>query len=216
LLQERYLCHPDPDIRRLAIETLGMLEGRQAFRKIAEAARDPHWSVRIAALHLIGTLGTGEEVRHVIAALDDPDRMVRKHAIETLGEMKDPSTIPALIIHLEDLELGRLSFEALLKFGRAALPTLHRQMVKNYRVEIRVRIIDVVGKIGDRRSVDPLMDLLDDPQAAIRLEAIDALVSCFDCLPLKKLDGVRRHDVEKEVRERAVLALKTLIREDVY
>lgn len=210
LIRNRYLSSPDPDIRRLAVDTLGQLGDTNSIEAVESALRDSHWSVRVAVLHVLAKLGGAREIPLLLEFIHDPDNMVRKHAILALGDIRSASSIPALVQQLADMDMSRHAFVSLLKFGRQALPWLHRHMVKNYTVDIRVRLIDLIGKIGDRKSVDPLLDLLEDPNSAIRLAAIDSLAFCFDGLLLKKLTAVKKCDVDDEVRERADLALKTL------
>ncbi|HZV81984.1 MAG TPA: HEAT repeat domain-containing protein [Geobacteraceae bacterium] len=209
IIRNRYLSSPDPDIRRLAVDTLGQLGDTSSINAVESALNDSHWSVRVAVLHVLGKLGGIKEIPLLLEAIHDPDTMVRKHAILTLGDIRSASAIPALVQQLADMEMSRYAFISLLKFGRQALPWLHRHMLKNYTVDIRVRLIDLIGKIGDRKSVEPLMELLEDPSPAVRLAAIDSLAFCFDGLLLKKLTSLKKCDAEAEVRERADLALKT-------
>lgn len=209
IIRSRYLGSPDPDIRRLAVETLGQLGDTKSIQAVESALKDGHWSVRVAVLHVLGRLGGVREIPLILDSIHDPDNMVRKHAILALGESRSVSAIPALVQQLADMEMSRHAFTSLLKFGRQVLPWLHRHMFKSYTLDIRVRLVDLIGKIGDRKSVEPLMELLDDPSPVIRLAAIDSLAFCFDGLLLKKLTALKRHDAEGEVRERADLALRT-------
>jgi HEAT repeat protein len=216
LISSRYLKHADPDFRRLAVETLGGLGDQNSLRGVEEAARDPHWSVRIAALHVLGNLGGTREIPLLLAAMADPDCMVRKHAIITLGNLRNITTVPELVKQLTDMEMSRYAFEALLRFGRSGLPWLHRLMKRDYPLEVRERVIDLIGKVGDRKSVEPLMELLEDPSPTIRLAAIDSLAYCYDSLLLKKLMHIRKNDGHDEVRSRADLALKTFTMEKYF
>ncbi|QWV92339.1 HEAT repeat domain-containing protein [Geomonas oryzisoli] len=209
LILRRYLKHADPDFRRLAVYTLGELADQESLKGVEDAVADPHWSVRIAALRVLGKIGGGRELPLLLKGVNDADAMVRKHAITVLGELRNPVTVPELVALLDDPEVGRQSFEALVAFGRAGLPWLHRLMKKNYKAELRERVIDVIGKIADRRSVDPLLELLDDESEIVRLAVIDALCHCYDSLPLKRLIQVRKDDASLEVRTRAELALKS-------
>lgn len=209
----RYLTSTDPDIRRLAVETLGQLGDTNSIQAVESAITDSHWSVRVAVLHTLGKLGGIREMPLLLQAIHDPDNMVRKHAILALGEPHFEPAIPALVQQLADMEMSRYAFIALLKLGRQSLPWLHRHMLKNYSADIRVRLIDLLGKIGDKRSVEPLMGLLDDPNSQIRLAAIDSIASCFDGILLKKLTTVKKRDNDEEVRQRAELALKTFTME---
>lgn len=209
LVTRRYLQHADPDIRRLAVYTLGELADQESLKAVEEAVGDPHWSVRIAALRVLGKIGGGRELPLLLQGVNDADAMVRKHAITVLGELRNPVTVPELVALLDDPEVGKHAFEALVAFGRGGLPWLYRLMKKNYTAELRERVIDVIGKIADGKSVEPLLELLDDESEIVRLACIDAMCHCYDTLPLKRLIQVRKEDQSAEVRARAELALKS-------
>lgn len=216
LLTSRYLQHPDPDIRRLAVETLGTLGDLQSLKSVEGAVLDPHWSVRVATLHVLAKIGGARELPLLLAAMEDKDFLVRKHAILALGDVRDSSTVPALAHQLIDMEMSKYAFESLLRFGKMALPWLHRLMTKNSLLELRIRVIDLVGKISDHKSVEPLLGLLEESSADIRLAAIDSLTFCYDSLPLKKLASIKKNDGNDEVKERAALALKTFLMEKYF
>lgn len=215
LVSSRYLKHADADFRRLAVETLGNLGDQQSLEGVEEAARDAHWSVRIAALHVLGKIGGAKELPLLLQGMTDPDPMVRKHAILTLGKLRNGSTVPELARQLTDIEVSRHAFQALLKFGRPALPWLHRLMKKG-SVELRERVVDVVGKIGDSKSIEPLLELLDDQSQTIRLAAIDSISYCYNTAPLKKLVQIGKNDPSDEVQKRAQLALRTFTMETCF
>lgn len=216
IISSRYLQHTDPDIRRLAVETLGKLGDQHSLSGVESAAQDPHWSVRVAALHVLGKVGGVQELPLLLAAMEDKDYLVRKNAILALGNVHDISTVPALAHQLMDMEMSRFAFEALLKYGRMALPWLHRLMTKNFPLDLRIRVIDLIGKIADHKSVEPLLGLLEESCPNIRLAAIDALTFCYDSLPLKKLASIKKNDSNNDVRERAELALKTFMMEKYF
>ena len=211
-----YLSHHDPDIRRLAIQALANLAGPDCLAELATACHDHHWSVRVAALQALGRTGGGRVVPVLSAALSDPDSLVRKNAILSLGSSRSGLAVNELVMRLTDPEMGKYAAEALLTIGRAGLPRLHRMMRGRFADELRERVIESVGRIGDGKSVTPLLDLLDDPSAAVRLAAIDALVSCYDSTPLKKLAQAKRCDVDGAVRARAAMALKGLTMEKCH
>lgn len=211
-----YLKHKDPDLRRLALQALANMAEADELQIIEEACKDRHWSVRITALQALRRIGGGKAVPLLLDALSDPDCMVRKNAILLLGDLRDMQTILDLVRQLTDSEMSRYAFEALLNFGQPALLRLHRIMKGYYSLETRERVIDLVGKIGQRKSVEPLLEMIEDDSPDIRLAAIDSLLFCCDSLPLKKLSHIRIHDADEEVRNRAALALKTLSMENIF
>lgn len=217
LISARYLSHPDQDFRRLAIQVMENIAGNDALELfIAAAGHDPHWNVRIAALQTVGRTGGEEVIPVLINALADPDGMVRKNAMFILGDKKSFKAIPHLVKQLADPEIGRHACDALLKFGHKGLPWLHRIMKGNLQVDIRERVIDLIGKIGGRKSIEPLLELLCDPNDAIRLAVIDSLAFCIDTVPLKRLYHAKRNDPSEEVRSKAASALKSITMEKFF
>ncbi len=214
LILHNFLNHQDLDIRRLAVEVLGNFCDQNSLQGIEDVAHDPHWSVRITALTALVKIAGPRETQIILDALQDNDFLVRKHAITILGNLRDVKTIAEIVKQLADKEMNEFACEAILCFGRSALPYLHRFMKRDASIEIRERIIDLIGKIGDSSSVVPLMELLEDPNPNIRLATIDSLAFCFDSVLLKKLIHIRNYDGTEEVKNRADLALKTFMLEN--
>ncbi|MBI1922492.1 MAG: HEAT repeat domain-containing protein [Geobacter sp.] len=210
-LVEGYLKHENPDLRRLAVQALVSMAGAGAAQFVLPVCADSHWSVRIAALQALRNVNGKNAIPRLLAALSDSDQMVRKNAILLLGEFRESSTIYDLVRLLTDSEMSRYAFDALLQFDRTALPWLHRIMKGNYSLEIRERVIDLIGKIGESKSVEPLRKMLDDDSPDIRLAAIDSLIFCCDSLTLKKLSYIKQHDNHEDVRNKAAIALKFLL-----
>lgn len=211
LIINRFLHHQDLDIRRMAVEVLGNFRDQNSLQGIEAVVHDPHWSVRITALKALVKIAGPRETQLILEALNDNDYLVRKHAIITLGNLRDVKTISEIVKQLADKDMNEFACEAILNFGRSALPYLHRFMKMDGSIEIRERVIDLIGKIGASSSVGPLMDLLEDPNPIIRLAAIDSLAFCFDGVPLKKLIYIKNHDSNSDVKHRAELALKTFL-----
>ena len=216
IITSSYLNHVDADIRRRAVQVLGEIADPDCQHAVEYVCSDPHWSVRIASLEALVKIGGKKSLPLLLEAMKDPDQMVRKNALLLLGDLGEFKAISSLTAFLIDPEMGKYAFEALLKFGRMALPWLHRIMKGDYQPEVRERVIDLVGKIGDMKSVEALMGLLDDPHPSIRLAAIDSLIFCFDSVPLKKLTHVMRSDSDDEVRQKALLALQILTMEKFF
>jgi HEAT repeat protein len=211
MIIDQFLHHRDLDIRRMAVEVLGNFRDQSSIQGIEAVVHDPHWSVRITALKALVKIAGPSETQIILDALRDNDNLVRKHAIITLGNLRDVKTISEIVKQLADKDMNEFACEAILNFGRSALPYLHRFMKTDGSIEIRERVIDLIGKIGESSSVEPLMDLLEEPNPIIRLAAIDSLAFCFDSVPLKKLIYIKNHDSNADVKHRAELALKTFL-----
>lgn len=216
LLKDRYLSHDDADLRRRAVQVLGDIAAPDSCDTVESVCRDPHWSVRIAALEALVKISGSRSLPVLLDAVNDPDSMVRKNALLLLGDLRDINAISSISGLLTEPELGKHAFEALLKFGRTALPWLHRIMKGDYQLEVRERVIELIGKIGDRKSIEPLLEMLDEANPSIRLAVIDSLVFCLDSVPFKKLVHAMKSDNNDAVRKKARLALHTLFMETSF
>jgi HEAT repeats/HEAT repeat associated with sister chromatid cohesion len=99
--------HPDPKIRRAALEALTLHEGDdQARWKLMDQIRDPDPNIRSAVVGLLGPFVTqwagAEGV--VMMALRDPSASVRRLALQTLWEASSPMLSDALQIALLDTD----------------------------------------------------------------------------------------------------------------
>ena len=214
LIITTFLNHQDLDIRRMAVEVLGRFCDQNSLQGVESVVNDPHWSVRITALKALEKMAAHHDIQIIVDALNDCDYLVRKQAIISLGALRDVKTISEIVKQLADNEMKEFACEAILNFGRSGLPFLHRFIKKDGSIEIRERVIDLIGKIGESSSVVPLMELLEDPHQGVRLATIDSLAFCFDSVPLKKLILIRNTDGNEEVKNRADLALKTFLLEN--
>ncbi|MBK5274809.1 MAG: HEAT repeat domain-containing protein [Desulfuromonadales bacterium] len=213
LIINQFLHHQDLDIRRLAVEVLGSFCDEKSLQGIQSVINDSHWSVRITAIKALVKIGGPQATHIILNALHDNDYLVRKQAIISLGTLRDVKTISEIVKQLADKEMNEFACEAILNFGRSSLPYLHRFIKMEGYNEIREKVIDLIGKIGESSSVVPLLELLEDPNPNIRLATIDSLAFCFDSVLLKKLMYIRKYDGTEEVKNRAALALKTFMLE---
>jgi HEAT repeat protein len=75
----------------------------------------------------------------------------------------------------------------------------------------RLKAVVALGRSGDPRAVRPLVDLLGDTDAEIRLAATTALGSLRSGRPVDDLVGrMRDRSEEKVIREQAVIALTAI------
>jgi HEAT repeat protein len=122
-----------------------------------------------------------------------------------LGEFKHPQVITALVELIrqqEDPELTSIATGALTKIGTPAIAALTDLLATTDR-GMAVRIL---AQIRHSHTIDPLLQIVDDPDPQIRALAIEALGSFHDArippLLLSKLT-----DVAANVRTAAVVAL---------
>ncbi len=196
--------HPDPDLRRLALQALTGLNTTEALPALIIATADRHWSVRMEALRLLPRVDVKRAEDSLLAALCDSDVLVRKSVIAELGKLGSLKAVVPLVNLLSDNEVGRGAFDALLTIGEAALPELHAH-ARSSSLEVREWVIDLIGRLGSKKSIPLLRELADSPQSTIRMAVIHAFWNCHDSSVPPILSRLHVNDPAPEVRYAAMV-----------
>ncbi len=89
-------------------------------------------------------------------------------AIQTLGLLKSEEAAQPLIKELANEELQAQALAALVEMRGVAVP-LMLDTLKNGTDETRIRIADALGRIADRRAIEPLIEALNnDPHKEVK------------------------------------------------
>lgn len=141
------LASEDDEIRRLAIERVAFLPGREAMPYLLGCLGDPSWRVRKAAVERIADAPRDWDAPHfLIKALADGDNPGRRNA----------------------------AVEALVRCGAMAVPSLI-VATDDPDVDVRKLVVDALAGIGDASAVGRLIEILDDPDSNVQGAAADAL-----------------------------------------
>jgi len=203
------LVDPDRNLRRAAAESLGAIGDPQAVPPLLLALEDEHWSVRCAAAGALGRIRSAKSTTGLLARLHDDDPTVRRAVIAALGELGDPRAAGALAGALPDPALQGTAREALRRMGSAALPDLER-LFPAATPEARRLIVDLAGRLEDRRARRLLLAALADDAAEVRTEAAHALGDGGYLDAVRPLMDVKASDPSPGVRQAAAAALKKL------
>ncbi len=137
---------------------------------------------------------------------EEAEEELRWYAARTLGEFKHPEAIASIVELLkndEDEELKAIAATALGQMGTVAIASLTELLLDENTRLLAVRSLCCIRQ---PETITPLLSVVQDPQAAIRAAAIEALSSFHDeRIPpvlLKALD-----DPAATVRRAAVLGL---------
>ena len=186
-------------VRMHAAKLLGSIQAETAVPDLVRLLADPNAYVKdtaVDALNRIGepavaplleVLGTGArnlipdedigfatEYRYIASAYIDSLWMKKYRigtvsaAIQALGLLKSGEGVEPLIDALENEDLQDEALAALVAMrGVAVLPMI--DALKNRTDEIRVKVADALGQIGDRRAIVPLIEALDsDPYKEVK------------------------------------------------
>lgn len=139
-----------PDVKKLELkrDVEGLIEAL-AWDKDPKAAADVHFD----AAEALGLIGDPRAVGPLVKALWDPSLSVRWIAAEALGRVRDPQVVD----HLADLLKAHLPYED-----------------EPFR-RVCEEAIKSLGRLGDMRAVEPLVEALASPVEELRHAAADAL-----------------------------------------
>jgi len=186
---------PIPDARCLAAEGLGAIGGEAAMsaliraltlhdmRRLDPVLRLAEEAVRNRAADQLGNIGDRRAVEPLLYALAHEG--VRE-AMGALARFKEERAIPHIVRRLEDPCDRAAAADALLAFGRTAVPALTATLRERrpspddeapMSIERRTEAARLLGIIGDRSVVPQLCSCLDDPAALVQLEAGLALAT---------------------------------------
>ncbi len=184
-----------PEPRCLAAEGLGAIGGGEAvsmliraltlhdIRRLDPVLRLAEDAVRNRAAEQLGKIGDPRAVEPLLYAL------AHEGVRETMGALarfKEERAMPHIVRRLEDPCGRAAAADALLAFGRVAVPVLAATMGERrpshedeapMSIERRAEAGRLLGIIGEPSIVPQLCSCLDDPAAAVQLEAGLALAT---------------------------------------
>ena len=226
-------------IRASAVEGLEQTMGLAAAPHLRAALHDEHAMVQVAAARALGRLSDTKAVDALIDTLQDENPVLRETVAVALAQIGDVKATKPLIetfrrCRAEDIavSIGKIDFQALLdlldledtdsniavirvatalgvlKNARAVPRLLSLLHDKDWRV--RTASARALGKIGDRRAAEPLIDALQrDVQPDVRSSAAEALGRLKDPRAIESLINAL-NDKAHYVRENAVNALEEI------
>jgi HEAT repeat protein len=180
-------------VRFVSAMTVGELRLEESAAMVEPLLGDPSRQVRGAAMYALRRLGRDVDLTPLASMLADRDPRVSAQAAFILGELGNPSAVPLLrdaaevsypTAALSEVRILRLQIaEALVKCGyEAAIETVRASLFPSRPedLEVAALAVQIIGEVGDRRSVDQLIYLTalrgeDRMPAEIRLAAASSL-----------------------------------------
>lgn len=220
----------DFGIRITSVRAAGQCGGEEAIEFILAALRDSTGEVRMSAVDALVKIDGKRFVDVFINGLRDPHPYVRQHAAIALDMIADRKAIPALLAALDDksqsdiganhrgLVLGAVAHALQHYKDEQVIQSLIKLLREDKGNEGAANAAIALGRIGDKRAVEPLLDVLQNSFNYLRAHVAEGLGLLGDkraTMPLVEAlqdedDIVRMHVVEALGRikdERAVEAL---------
>ncbi|MBU7023628.1 MAG: HEAT repeat domain-containing protein [Theionarchaea archaeon] len=207
------LTHTDKQVRERAARTLSSFKDKRAVTPLINALQDDYFRVRIQAARSLGKIGDERAIAPLIQLFNEKRKFppfiseAASFALSEIGEAAIPPLIEVLKDNVSALTPKYQSTEALKRIGAPAIPHIMKAM-KDRSWKIGWGAI-ALGKIGDRRAVEPLIRALEDEDREIRFRAPEVLQNFQDTraiLPLIRL----LEDEDHQVQGRVALALQKM------
>ncbi len=210
------LTDTDSNVRAAAAENLGKLSAVTAVPALLEAMEIQDLLLRFTILESLGQINVGVSVTRLLAFKDD--RLLRKALVDCLSQVGDVSAVPFLIQCLSDdmknvreaavqsiYNLARQKKEVqesvrLIISGNSTLSESVIALLQHSSLSLRRAAINLLGWLGDRRSINYLLDRHEDPE--LQEDVLNALVALgsIDIQPLLDIWA------EVDVRSKACLS----------
>jgi len=207
------LSRRDPLDRRGAIEVLEMLGTADAVDALIQLIEDPHPNVRAAAVSALGRIGDTDAIPTLVGIVTGShgDLYQKRLATVALGEIDDRAALAALGAQLDTRGAeGR----GLTRRARRPEPDpsvwapLVTILLEDPNPEARSLAASALVEIGCESAIPELLSATEDPEADVRLAAVNALAA-FKTWPVRDaLDDLAEADPDPRVRRAATDALE--------
>lgn len=206
---------PIMEVRNEAVAATASL-GAATLDRLIQSLKDERWRVREHAAKTLGEIKDLRAVEPLIAACRDRDGAVKSAAAEALGKIGDARAVHALIKLFRDSSktVRETAGTALVSIGEQSVgPLLESLSDKDFVV--RCHAVRALGgmttdyQIGrswvrDPKVVDKLVEMLKDPDRAVREDATIALGMIGDP---RAIDGLIEAMKDGAVKRHAIMSL---------
>ncbi len=167
--------------RRAAVEVLNVVGTSKSVKYLLEVIADSDWWVRTRAADALGKIGGPRVVDAVLALIKDENQDIRRAAIEILNQTKDERAVAQLIEATRDPDwwVSERAVDALAEIGSSKALPRFVDMLQGEAKSLPT-VIKAIGRIGDQKSLESLLPMLERPENEIKVEAIAALAKLTD------------------------------------
>ncbi len=160
-----------------AARALGDLYAKTAVEALLIALTDWNDDVQIAAAEALGKLGKEKAIKPLVFALKERNPRLKKTIIQALGEIGFDAIKPLMeLLHESDGEIQDHIIEAIIELGDLAKRPI-KMKLSDHQSSNRALYLKIIAKIGDKESIDILLDILiTDPEYELQKAAGEHLI----------------------------------------
>ncbi|MFX1295839.1 MAG: HEAT repeat domain-containing protein [Promethearchaeota archaeon] len=171
-----YLWVESDIVRFIVEEAIYKLKDSNIIERLIEQLEESDTWIRLVAAEALGKLKDRKAVGPLLQILKDQDKQVRKKVVIALGKIGDPKAIDPLIacFQINNYSAWREITWALGELGNMTIdPLINCLKDKNNRV--RGLALEVIGRIGDPRTLEFLIPYLEDVNEDVQEIALKAI-----------------------------------------
>jgi len=182
------------------IDVIRVMAGEDIAIFFRDSIRSNEPEIKRKAIQLLTSMGTKTSIKVLFESLvsDDADLISTLISLDKFG-----IDLIITLIKDEDSITRLLAEKTLVTTGD---PSVERLIAKIRNGNVRIQAIDALGRIGDPKSVEPLIAQLNDENAYVRIRVIDALGRIGDPKSVEPLIA-QLNDENGYVRIRVIDAL---------
>lgn len=198
----------DRDIARAALAGLGLVSHPDALPPLLSALRSPQPERQLDAVRALaerGGAGAAGALQWVATA--DPNAEVARAAIEALARLATPEAIAALVALTANEARREACIAALAQAGEQHAEQVARGL-SHAQPAVRRAIVEALARMKRPLASELLATALDDPEASVRLAAVQALDRLGSRRAERQLAALAHSDPDLAVRRAAQLALQ--------
>jgi HEAT repeat protein len=165
-----------PEVQVAAATAMKEIADPQAIPSLVDGLRELNQGVRAAVMGALVQFGVAS-APPLVGLLKDPNRVIRNAAINTLAQLGEVA-VPSLVAALDDKtpEIREGAAEVLHKMGTPAVTPMIKALM-HAKENGRRAVAEVLGKLKEPTAAPALVDLLEDPSAAVRTAAANSLAA---------------------------------------
>jgi HEAT repeat protein len=164
----------DRDVRLGIIEALSVIRDQQSVPPLIELLNDKSREVRWETAIALGEIGGPDATSPLKNALRDPDKYVRYGAASALSKIGwNPVSYEERAFYY----VGMQEWQEVHDCGPAAISALSL-VLHDQDSSVRIKAIEILGSIGDKKAIPALMQSLRDENADVRWKTVLASPKC--------------------------------------
>ncbi len=177
------------DIRAAATRSFGDLAADEVRPDVVALAADKAIEVQRAAAFALRAFPGKDAVKLLLLFAQKADSELLANALDSLGILKEKEAIDPVVAHLndEDVRVRRASTSALVRIGgelpidkRNPLLSFFSERLFDRDTEVRLRALEGLGLVKDKRVVSAMAALLQDQVPEVRTATLLAMAKTGD------------------------------------